>query len=405
MHILMLTPSLPFPPHQGGALRNYNILRGLHAAGHAITLLSFHDNTFSIEATPLTDLCEHIETIEPPQRSLRHRLRDMLLSHQPDLARRLYSETFHKCLQTILGNTEFDLVQFEGLEMAVYLPTVKQQQPQAKLCYDAHNAEYALQRVIFQVDRGTPKRWPAAFYSFIQSKRITSFERYICQDVELVVAVSQEDADALCQLTPQSRIAVVPNGIATEDYKNYREHLDLGENVLLFTGKMDYRPNVDAMLWFASTVLPEVRKQIPSIRLHIVGQKPHAQLEVLRTKEGIEITGWVPEIRPFLHAADVYVAPLRMGSGTRFKILEAMAAGCAVVATTAAAAGLHHETQQVIIIANSESEMANAIVSLLKDKIQRQKLGNAAQAYVKQHYDWSFLIPRLTAAYEGIGLG
>lgn len=405
MRILILTPNLPFPPHQGGALRNYNILRGLHAIGHAVTLLSFHDSSIPIEATPLIDLCEPIEIIAPPQRTLKHRLRDIMLSQQPDLARRLYSEEFHKRLQAILLNTEFDLIQFEGLEMAAYLPTVQQQQPQAKLCYDAHNAEYALQSVIFKVDRGTPQRWPAALYSFIQSRRITRFERYVCQHVDVVVAVSQEDAEALCQLAPQSRISVVPNGIEADEYENHQKHLDLGENVLLFTGKMDYRPNVDAMLWFTSTVLPEVRKQIPDARLHIVGQKPHPQLEALRAKEGIEVTGWVPEILPFLHATDVYVAPLRMGSGTRFKILEAMAAGCAVVATTAAAAGLHHESQQVIVIANSEVEMTDAIVSLLRDKDRRQKLGGAAQAYVKKHYDWSFLIPRLAAAYEDIGLG
>src|SRR5690606_23656791 len=115
---------------------------------------------------------------------------------------------------------------------------------------------------------------------------------------------------------------------------------DLGPCALIFTGKMDYRPNVDAMLWFASDILPQVRSIMPDVRLYVVGQKPHPRLEVLRDHDHIVLTGWVPEVTPYLHAAAVYIAPLRMGSGTRLKILEAMAAGCAIVATTLAAAGL-----------------------------------------------------------------
>jgi polysaccharide biosynthesis protein PslH len=405
MRALLLTPSLPYPPHQGGAIRNFNIIRGLHEAGHEVTLLSFADPDINLASTPLPELCQQVETVESPQRELKHRLRDMFLSRQPDLARRLYSENFRERLKNILRQTGFDLIQFEGLEMATYLSTAQRHQPKARLCYDAHNAEFALQRAIFAVDRQNPRRWPVAAYSWIQSNRIARFERYICQHVDLVVSVSQDDADLLCQIAPQSRIKVIPNGIRASEYEGHKEHIDLGKNVLLFTGKMDYRPNVDAMLWFSSAVLPQIRQQIPDARLHIVGQKPHPQLETLRVQEGIEITGWVPEIQPFLQAADVYVAPLRMGSGTRFKILEALASGLAVVATSAAAAGLHQEAQRVMQIVDNETAMAKAIVSLLQDEQQRRKLGEAAKSYVKEHYDWSVLIPHLLTAYKDIGLG
>jgi polysaccharide biosynthesis protein PslH len=151
--------------------------------------------------------------------------------------------------------------------------------------------------------------------------------------------------------------------------------------------------------------LPQVHKQIPEARLYIVGQKPHARLESLRDKYNIELTGWVPEIRPFLHATDVYVAPLRMGSGTRLKILEAMAAGCVVVATTSAAAGLPPDVKKAMILADTETEMSDAIIKLLRNQSDRQALGEAGQSAVKQHYDWSLLIPRLLAAYKEIGLG
>lgn len=403
MRLLMLTPSLPYPPHQGGAIRNYGILHGLHAAGHDITLMSFHSGSPTIDSTPLINMCSRIETVPFPYRARSQRLRDLALSTQPDLANRLRSDEFSYRLKSLLEETKFDLIQFEGLEMAAYLPLT--QNSGAKLCYDAHNAEYALQRVIFEVDLSTPLRWPSAAYSLIQSHRIADFERLVCHQVDCVIAVSDEDASTLRQLCPDARISVISNGVFADDYNGTGEYLDLGKNVMTFTGKMDYRPNVDAMLWFAGSVLPQVQKRVPDARLYIVGQKPHPRLESLRDKPNVELTGWVPEIRPFLHATSVYVAPLRMGSGTRLKILEAMAAGCAVVATTLAAAGLPQSVKSAMLIANSEADMGEAIVTLLQDESRRKELGSAAQIAIRQHYDWSLLIPRLLATYKEIGLG
>ena len=289
--------------------------------------------------------------------------------------------------------------------MASYLPVVQHYQPAAKLCYDAHNAEYQLQRVIFEIDRSEPRHWPAAVYSFIQSQRIARFERDICTQVDCVLAVSDEDAKTLRPFCHDAPISVVPNGIFTQNYDGQQEQLDLGNCVLTFTGKMDYRPNVDAMLWFTSEIFPLVLAQLPDAMLYIVGQQPHSRLEHLRDHENIALTGWVPDVHPFLSATQVYIAPLRMGSGTRLKILEAMATGCPVVATSLAATGLPPEARDTIKIVDPANEMAEAIVTLLRDRQKQQQLGTAAREIVKQHYDWSVLIPRLLKAYETIGLG
>ncbi|MBZ0277879.1 MAG: glycosyltransferase [Anaerolineae bacterium] len=405
MHLLMLTPGLPYPPHQGGAIRNYGLIKGLHAAGHTITLLSFHnENGLKSAETPLTDMCDRIETVPVPGRSKVNRLRNLVFSGHPDLTQRLFSTTFMETLRQLLQNNHYDLVQFEGLEMTAYLPLVRQMQPQARLIYDAHNAEYALQQAIFQVDRGTIYRWLAAGYSLVQSRRITRFEADVCRQADYVIAVSEEDAAALRVFRTDTCVGVVPNGIAIGDYGAPKEQLDLGDHALVFTGKMDYRPNVDAMNWFAEAILPHILEQIPDTRLYIVGQKPHARLEKLRDKAHIEITGWVRDIQPFLYAATVYIAPLRMGSGTRLKILEAMAAQRAIVATTTAASGLDI-TSDTMVIADMEADMANAIVALLQDAKRRETMGAAALAYVQKHYDWSVLIPRLLSIYEGMGLG
>lgn len=405
MRILMLTPALPYPPHQGGALRNFGLIHGLHAAGHQVTLLSFVTDEDVHQPTPLHDICQHVETVPAQARSVSRRLADMITSPQPDLIRRLASPAFRQCLVELLQQQSFDLVQFEGLEMTGYLADVRQHQPNARLCYDAHNAEYRLQQVIYDIDRSQPERWPSAAYSFIQARRIAHFERMVCQTVDCVLAVSEEDAAALRPFRTDQCVAVIANGIFVDHYNGNAEELDLGTHVLTFTGKMDYRPNVDAMLWFTTDIFPQVQAAVPDAHLYIVGQKPHARLESLRDNDHIALTGWVNEITPFLHATDVYVAPLRMGSGTRLKILEAMAAGCAIVATTLAAAGLPDEAGSALVLADDTTEMAQAIVTLLQDESQRNRLGESAKALVQQHYDWSVLIPRLLAVYKEIGLG
>lgn len=405
MRILILTASLPYPPASGGAIRSYGLLKGLHQSGHQITLLSFHDASTPIQATPLSQYCKQIETVSPPHRTKTNRLRDLILSSQPDIAQRLYSPAMGQRLEDVMKAEDFDLIQFEGIEVACYLPLVRQMKPRAKLCFDTFNAEYALQRVIYEVDRQDIKRWHMAAYSLIQSGRIARFERDVCQQADSVIAVSPEDAEALRGFRSDGQISVVPNGIFADDYSTPDEKITLGENVIVFTGKMDYRPNVDAMLWFTSRIFPEIRRHIPGTHLVIVGQKPHARIEALRETSGVTVTGWVQAVQPYLHAASVYVAPLRMGSGTRLKILEAMASGCAVVATSAGAAGLLDEVTQGLLIADDEMHIANAIIKLLQNPDQRRDLGKSARQLVKQYYDWSVIIPRLLAAYKDMGFG
>lgn len=405
MKILFVTASLPYPPQQGGALRTYGLLHGLHQAGHDLTLLSFSNSSTGYVGTPLETFCTHIETVAVPNRTKGDRLRDLLLSYEPDIARRLYSEDFASRLKALITKEKFDLIQFEGIEVACYLPIVKQMGIQTKLVYDAFNAEAAMQYAIFEIDRSNPRRWPAAIYSLIQSRRIGKFEAELCQQADLVIAVSNEDAGFLQGYNPNRTVPVVANGIFTDEYEKQSAELSLGEHALVFTGKMDYRPNVDAVIWFTSQVLPKIKQVAGDVKFYIVGQKPHENLESLRDNSSVIVTGWVESVLPYLKGAEVYIAPLRMGSGTRLKILEAMAAGCAVVATTLAASGMRRETEMGMLVVDNPKQMADTIIKLLNTPALRSKLGEAAHHYVKSHYDWSVLIPDLLAAYRAIERG
>lgn len=401
MHILYLTAQLPEPPHAGGTLRTNGLMRSVHAAGHDVHLLSFGEaDQLKINRAALDEFCASVEVVTPPRRRIIHRLRDLLLTRLADMQRRFDSPLYAAKLAQILKEQRFDLIQIESLEMAAYLPVIQRAQPGTPLIYDSFNAEFDLQRSIYLAERKNLRRLPGALYSLIQWRRLIRFERDVCNSVSHIIAVSDADAESFHRLAPGCAVSVVPNGIDTRLYARFDSSLDLGDHALVFTGSMGYRPNVDAALWFADQVLGNVRAHVPGARFFIVGSNPSPRLNVLREREDVQVTGWVPDVNPFLHGASVYVVPMRMGSGTRLKLLQAMAAGRAVVSTTTGAQGLTVTDGAELRLADTADDFAGAVILLLTDPAQRQKIGETGRLYVKNSFDWSVIAPRLLRVYD-----
>jgi glycosyltransferase involved in cell wall biosynthesis len=170
---------------------------------------------------------------------------------------------------------------------------------------------------------------------------------------------------------------------------------------LVFIGKMDYRPNVDAVIWFADAVWPKIVAKQKGITLAIVGQKPHTRLDRLHEVPGITVTGWVDKVQPYLDGSRVFIMPFRVGSGTRLKLIEALAAGKAVISTTLGVEGYPVKDEQELMLADSASEMADKTVRLLKDKALRNQLGKAGREFARQ-YDWRKVIPLFDEVYDTI---
>lgn len=402
MRILILTPNPPYPPQSGGALRAYGILRSLRDAGHEMSLLCFADSPDTIRGTPLPQLCNRIITTPPPSRTALARLRHLLMSRDPDLTQRMYSPQLAAHLVELCAQ-DFDVIQFEGLEMGTYLPIAARTGTRAKLIYDSFNAEYALQQNIAEVERSSLKRLPAALYSTIQARRIHALEKWLGEHADGFIVVSPEDAALLAPLRGKCPLPIVPSGIFVDDYRD-EEKAPLAPQALVFTGKMDYRPNVDAMLWFVGQVYPKVRERFKDAHLYIVGKQPSVAVQNLTTDGHITVTGQVPKVTPYLRGAAVYIAPLRMGSGTRLKLLEAMACGCAIVATEIAAAGLDATTRAALCTVDTPEAFAAGIENLLQNEDARTQLGVRARDAVRSSYDWSAIVPRLTQVYREMGL-
>jgi glycosyltransferase involved in cell wall biosynthesis len=406
MRVLYLTAELPEPAHAGGTLRTNGLLRAVQQAGHEVHVLTFATREQLNAYRPALDrFCARVEVVPPPHRPRADRLRDLLFSDRADMQRRYHSPHYVQELTHLLEQTHYDLVQMESLEMTIYAPIVRRLQPNTPLIYDSFNAEFELQRSIWQAEKRHLSHLPGALYSFVQWRRLTRYERQVIHTVTHTIAVSQADAEAFQRLVPGCPVTVVPNGIDTARYAHEDTTLDLGPAALVFTGSMDYRPNVDAVLWFADQVFEQVRERIPEAKFFVVGNRPHPRLNALRDRPGVQITGWVPDVNPFLHAATVYVAPLRMGSGTRLKLLQAMAARRAIVSTSTGAQGLDVQDGVHLRLADSAEAFAAAIVELLENPVERAELGAQAADHVTRCYDWSVIAPRLLAVYQAIWQG
>ena len=437
MRILFLTPQLPYPPHQGTTIRNYNIIANL-APRHEIHLLSFVRSYDEIDAaTPLHQHCRSIEAVLAPRRSSLKRFLSIFLSPLPDMALRLPSAEFKTKLRACLERERFDVVQIEGIEMAQFWmlevrkwkldneaghPPSNIQPPISNIQYpisnfqpptsifDDHNAEYVLQQRAFETDVRQPRRWVAALYSLIQWKKLSRYEAMICRLADGVVAVSEADKRALQRLVAGLEVTVVPNGVDTEFYNDQSKpghwDLDIGHCSLVFTGKMDFRPNVDAVLWFCQEVLPLVRRKLPDVRFYIVGQSPHRRVLCLADDPAIAVTGYVDDVRPYIAGASVYVVPLRIGGGTRLKVLEAMAMGKPVVSTSLGCEGFEGLVPgRELCIADAPTEFAQRVIELLDDASRRERLGRAARRFVEERYDWRLIVPKLEQIYEKLDVG
>jgi len=403
--ILILTPQLPYPPNQGTKIRNYNLIANLSRRRH-IDILSFAEDTATSEGIAhLHGLCARVWTVPIPVRSAFDRMLSLVTTLVPDLCLRLRSDRFTSRLDRVLASQQYDVIQAEGLEMSRYVLQARERirplHHRPLLVLDDHNAEYVLQRRAFQTDLRRVSRWPFAAYSLIQWRRLKQYEARLCRSVDRVIAVSSADAHALCELAPGLSVTVVPNGVDPTAYDPVGQRIpQIGSNALVFTGKMDFRPNVDGVVWFCNHILPLVRAEIPDVRLYIVGKSPAGSVRRLSSLPGVVVTGYVRDILPYFRSAAVYVVPLRVGGGTRLKVLEAMAMQCPIVSTSLGAEGIGISPGKEIVLADDPASFAGAVAGLLRSESDRRSLGLAARSFVKRHFDWRDIVDRLDPMYS-----
>lgn len=404
VRVMMLTPGLPQPTGAGAAIRNWHILRFLtQELGARVHIFAFGEPEATAALEPLPAGSE-VTVLPRPARDRRRRLHVLARSTQPDLTDRLWIPEVQSRVVWEALNGAVDLVHIGGLEVGRYGREVIRHRPDAAspaVVLDDFNAEYVLQRRAAAVDAAAPRRWPAALYSTVQWARLRAFERDLCRAADAVVCVSRADAAALGALGLAQPPAVIPNGVDTERYHPAPAgggdwpHFDL-----LFSGTFDYRPNVDAARWLASAVWPGLRARAPRLTLGLVGQRPAPAVQALAALPGVTVTGAVPDDRPYLWGARLYVVPMRYGGGVRLKLLNALAAGCPVVSTAMGAEGIAAEPGRDLLLADEPAQWVGALGQVLGDPVLRAYLRQSGQALVAARYEWAVLARGFGHVYE-----
>jgi glycosyltransferase involved in cell wall biosynthesis len=228
-------------------------------------------------------------------------------------------------------------------------------------------------------------------------KKLKKQEISSWQKQDAVFATSRRDCDMIGKSVSETDTFVIPNGVNTDFF--YPSNRNLQKNTLVFTGTMNYVPNEDAMLYFIKDILPLIRQEIPDIQLYVVGNNPPERLRKLSSGH-VTVTGFVDDVRPYIHQAPVYVVPLRMGGGTRLKILESLATKTPVVSTKIGAEGIDVTDGEDILLEEDPESFAAAVITLLKNKKKRKKIARKGYELVKQKYDWKVIGSKIERAYQ-----
>lgn len=395
MHLLVYSLHCPFPANNGAKMRTAALLRALAAEGHQVALVAFASRREPWDAAPLGALCVSHRLVpwNPPPLTGRAGLAGRaraLLSPQPYAARRYTSGAMQALLSRTLESQRCDAVICDLPYGTANLPAAGLRN--VPVILHAHNVEHDLLRQYGHLTANPV----VSLYAQLEASRMRQWEQAIARRAAAVLACSDADRRRFLHLAPQTPVVVTPNVLCLSDYAATSGGDD---RTLIYPGGLDWLPNRDAVAFFASSILPLIRREAPRARLVAAGRNPpRAFARHWRRAAGVEFTGTLPDLRPVIRQAAMTVVPLRIGGGTRLKILEAAALGRAVISTRIGAEGLNFTPGVEIELADGPADFARAAAALLRDRPRRLALGAAARQRVERCHGLSQLRQALREA-------
>lgn len=391
MKILFISTKAPLPTNDGHCLRTYNFLRQVYK-NNEIYLLSFVKYQEEYDhIDELKGLCKHVEyfSLKENASSLYNVLSLALnvLSDKPFVAQKYDTHEMRDSIKELLSREDIDLVHLDMLPLYCYhdlffgIPIFLNQ----------HNIESVLLLRQVEAESNVFRKY---FFS-IQQQRLEKFEKKAMGGVDQVAACSQQDLQLAKQYAPSANVKVIPNGVDL-DFFQPTGTFDEEPDTLVFVGGLNWYPNRDGMEWFDREILPEIIALKPSIKIHLIGRSE--KINWVHSDHFVE-HGFVDDIRPYLERAAVFIVPLRVGGGTRLKILDAMGMGKAIVSTSIGAEGLGVEHGKELILADSASAFAINVVNLIENRKERRQLSLCARKFVLSTYKWEIIGKKLYQVY------
>jgi len=393
MKILIILPYIPTPPTFGGALRNYHILKHL-TQNHDVKVAGFYGSGSPEEFLEyFPELKDRIYFVNRRWKGKRTRLVQVfsLFTSHSSWYYTGYSNELMSIVKNLASNENFDIIQAESPVMARYQPDGFH----ALRIMDAHNVEHDNLRRMAEVSES---RIMGLYYS-INYPKIKNEELFVAEKQDAIFTTSNRDKSLFDKEIPNVKKFVIPNGVDTDYFKSNIQECE--PNALVFTGLMEYAPNADGILYFLDSIFPRIQRQIPDIKIYVVGKKPPKALKD-RENSNIVVTGFVEDVRPYIERASVYVVPLRMGGGTRLKVLEALSMKKPVVTSSIGCEGIDVIHNETALIKDKPDEFADSVVKLVKDKGLRSRLSKAGYEFVKEHFDWRVIGKNIDHAYNSL---
>jgi len=397
--LLFLSHRLPYPPHNGAAIRTWNILR-LLAAEFEVAGLCFDRPDHHLAHVPLAERLAAMEShgrftlLRIPQLTSRLRL---VADHARSVATgRPYtwyvheSGEAHRALGELLDRFDPDVVHVDSMDMVRLLPQLAGR----PTVLTHHNVESQL---LERRSAGESAAWRRR-YLHLQAERLRRAEAEWMPRVALNVVVSPEDEEVFRDIAPTARYAVIPNGVDIEYFRPQASPTD----GCVFVGGTTWHPNRDALHWFAGEILPLLRARGETSPVTWVGRVTEEERRAFDGVDGLQLTGYVDDIRPYLARAACFIAPLRFGGGTRLKLLDAWAMGKAIVSTSSGAEGLGGVDGEDLLLAEDAARFADAVVRVLRDPALRARLEAGGRAAVETRFSWDVIGRRMSDLYRGV---
>jgi sugar transferase (PEP-CTERM/EpsH1 system associated) len=405
MRVLYFAPRVCWPIISGAHLRDFNLARQL-AREAAVTYVGLDSGkpptpeTTRLEFQRLLSGAEILIISRDPSYRPANIVRG-LIGPIPLNVLNFTSAAVMAELERILHERSFDAIQIESVHLIAYAKRIRQLFPRVRLICDWHNIESEI-LTRYAAQDSNPLR---ALYARRTATLARQMENEFLHLGDAHTVCSERERQVLLQRAPQARIEVVGNGVDVEYFAADPAQNEVRRD-LVFLGRMDYHANIDAAVYFAKKIWPLIRERRPDLRFVIVGAHPAREILALRALQAVSVTGTVDDVRPYYRSALAAVVPLRVGGGTRLKVLEAMAAGTPVVSTTLGAEGLAVTAGKDILLADSSEAIADAVTSLQANSPACQDLVTNARNLVRAQYDWPVIGDVLLRLYaEQVAIG
>ncbi len=386
--VLVIDEALPHPPDSGKRIRTWELLRRL---GRRFEIkLAYSDEGDTTEAALDAMRAEEIETLAVPRRPLKKKgarfawdlFRNLALP-VPYMVMAHRTRALRAAIREQVATWKPDVIHVEWTPLAANIPSDNR----VPVCVSAHNVESDIWQRYLENETSFARRR----YIAIQLKKVRAFERKALAEANAVTAVSENDGDRIREWAGQKHVTVVPNGV-NATYFAPDPNVDVQPHEILFVGSLDWRPNLDAVTWFLDEILEPLREREPRAVLQVVGRNaPQWLLDRVRSIDGVDVHGSVPDVRPFVARAAVCAVPLRIGGGSRLKICEALSMERPVVSTTVGAEGL--ELGDGIVRADGAQAFADALAETMANPAAAKARAMTGHMRVMERYEWDRIAP------------